>query len=308
VLGAIIVVTGGLILLDIHHGTQEWGELFEVPLMSAMFFAMVWHARRRLSAMEELQRVSEANLSLLERERHFIQDASHELRTPITVALGHAELIQRSAGDELLAQDAAVVADELLRLRRLSERLLVLAAVEHPGFLHRSRVELEPLVVDTVRRWSPTPRRWIWGEMDEATVDADVDRLQLALDALIENAVKHTRPQDSIELALRRQANEAVVAVTDSGSGIPQEVLGRIFDRFARADPARSRGHGGVGLGLSVVRAIAEAHGGSVHVRSEVGRGSRFELRLPLAPAGLESDRAPAPRSAEMLPGQIPVG
>src|SRR5437660_9479934 len=150
--------------------------------------------------MEELQRVSEANLALLQRERQFIQDASHELRTPITVALGHAELIQRNATDELLAQDAAVVADELHRLRRLSERLLVLAAAEHPGFLHRSEVDLEPLIVETVRRWSPTPRRWALGEIDEATVDADLDRLQLTLYALIENPGKQTGHDDSIDL------------------------------------------------------------------------------------------------------------
>src|SRR5207247_7696877 len=134
------------------------------------------------------------NLALLERERRFIQDASHELRTPITVALGHAELIERNASDELLAQDAAVVADELHRLRRLSNRLLVLAAAEHPGFLHRSEVDLEPLIVETVRRWSPTPRRRALGEIDEATVDADLERLQLALDARFENDVTPSGP------------------------------------------------------------------------------------------------------------------
>jgi len=308
-LTVVMLATATFILIDVSRGVQPLDEVTEVPLMAAMFVAMVWHARRRLSAMEELRRVSEANLSLLERERRFIQDASHELRTPITVALGHAELIERNAGDELLAQDAAVVADELHRLRRLSERLLVLAAAEHPGFLHRSEVDLEPMIVDTVRRWSPTPRRWTLGEIDEATVDADLDRIQLALDALIENAVKHTGPEDSIELALSRQADMAVVVVADTGSGIPPEELDRIFDRFARADPARNRDRGGVGLGLSVVRAIAEAHGGSVRVRSTLGRGSSFELRLPLAPARLGPERPEASsRSVETVPGQIPVG
>ena len=308
-LAAVMLSTATFILIDVSRGVQPLDEITEVPLMAAMFVAMVWHARRRLSAMEELQRISEANLALLERERRFIQDASHELRTPITVALGHAELIQRQAGDELLARDVSVVADELHRLRRLSDRLLVLAAAEHPGFLHRSEVDLEPLIVETVRRWSPTPRRWALGETDEATVDADLDRLQLALDALIENAVKHTGPEDSIELALSRRGDLAVVVVTDTGSGIPPDVLDRIFDRFARADPARNRDRGGVGLGLSLVRAIAEAHHGSVRVRSTLGRGSSFELRLPLASARLGADRAgAASHPAETVPGQIPVG
>ena len=84
--------------------------------MAAMFVAMVWHARRRLTAMEEAERVSLDNVRLLERERRFVQDASHELRTPITVALGHAELIQRQAPDPTIAEDAAVIADELMRL------------------------------------------------------------------------------------------------------------------------------------------------------------------------------------------------
>src|SRR5439155_27197889 len=183
-----------------------------------------------------------------------------------------------------------------------------LAAAEHPGFLHKSEVDMEPLVVETLRRWSPTPRRWTLGEIDEATVDADLDRFQLALDALIENAVKHTGSEDAIELTLSREADMAVVAVSDTGSGIPPEVLDRIFDRFARADPARNRDRGGVGLGLSLVRAIAEAHGGSVRVQSTLGRGSSFELRLPLAPARLGEDRAGAAlRPTDTVPGQIPV-
>jgi signal transduction histidine kinase len=310
-LAVVMLTTGAFILIDVARQLQPLDEITEVPLMAAMFVAMVWHARRRLSAMEALQRVSEDNLALLERERRFIQDASHELRTPITVALGHAELIQRNAGDELVAQDAAVVADELLRLRRLAERLLVLAAAEHPGFLLKTTIDLEPMLVETLRRWSPTPRRWGLGDVDEATVEADRDRLQLALDALIENAVKHTAPEDSIELGLSRRENAAVLTVTDTGAGIPPETLERIFDRFARADPARNRDRGGMGLGLSVVRAIAEAHEGSVRVRSTPARGTTFEMLLPLAPAGFELGHLTNGASSvavEATAGQLPVG
>jgi signal transduction histidine kinase len=282
-LATVMLTTGTFILIDVSRGLQPIDEITEVPLMAAMFVAMVWHARRRLSAMEELERVSEDNLALLDRERRFIQDASHELRTPITVALGHAQLIQRNATDELVQEDAAVVADELHRLRRLAERLLVLAAAEHLDFLHTVPVELEELVTETLRRWSPTPRRWGLGEVSTATVAADPDRLQLAVDALVENAVKHTGPNDSIELSLTRNGRVAMLAVTDSGPGIDPEALDRIFDRFARADSSRSREKGGVGLGLSVVKTIVEAHGGSVQVRSSLGRGSRFVIRLPLA-------------------------
>jgi signal transduction histidine kinase len=139
-------------------------------------------------------------------------------------------------------------------------------------------------------------------------VEADRDRLQLALDALIENAVKHTSPEDSIELGLSRRENAAVLTVADSGGGIPPETLDRIFDRFARADPARDRDRGGMGLGLSVVRAIAEAHGGSVRVRSTPGRGTTCEMLLPLAPVGLEKAAVVSSDPAEAVVRQLPVG
>jgi signal transduction histidine kinase len=279
VLGAIIAVTGAVLIVDIARGTQPLDELTEVPLMSAMFLAMVWHARRRLIATEEMRRVSDENLQLLERERRFIQNASHELRTPITVAIGHAELLQRATDPATMASDARVVVEELMRLRRLSERLLLLASAEHPDFLHKRPVEIEPVLVEALHRWSPTPRQWRLGATDEALVEADADRLALAIDALVENAVKHTTPEDWIELSVRR--NHGVeITVADSGTGIPPEELEHIFERFARASSSRQRDKEGLGLGLSIVKTIAEAHGGTLRVRSEVGKGSEFEMVL----------------------------
>jgi signal transduction histidine kinase len=284
ILAFVMVLTGALIWIDVSKNVTPLDELTEVPLMAAMFVAMVWHARRRLTAMEETERVSMANLRLLERERRFVQDASHELGTPITVALGHAELIQRSAEDSTLAEDAAVIADELMRLRRLAVRLLLLAGTEDPEFLHAQPVDVETIVVDAVRRWTATPRHWLLGSTEEATVVADADRLKVALDALIENAVNHTREPDTIEVAIRRRGAQAVISVRDTGAGIPAADLDRIFDRFARADPGRSRHTGGFGLGLSIVKAIVDAHGGEVRVNSAVGVGTTFEILLPLSP------------------------
>jgi signal transduction histidine kinase len=279
VLGAIILVTGVVLIVDISRGTQPLDELTEVPLMAAMFLAMVWHARRRLAVTEEIRRVSEANLRLLERERQFIQNASHELRTPITIAIGHAELLHQAKDPGTIAEDALVVIQELMRLRRLAERLLILAGAEDPDFLHKRPVEVEPMLVEAVHRWLATPRQWRLGATDEAVVDADADRLALAIDALIENAVKHTKPNDWIELSVRR--NHGVeIEVADSGSGIPTKDLERIFERFASADTSGSRDAGSLGLGLAIVKTVAEAHGGSVRVRSQVGKGSAFELVL----------------------------
>ena len=281
-LGVIIVATGILLSIDIAKGAQPLDELTEVPLMAAMFLAMVWHARRRLSVMETMKEVSDANLRLLERERRFIQNASHELRTPITVAIGHAELLQRATDPSRMAADARVVVEELMRLRRLSDRLLLLAAAEDPDFLHKKRIEVEPVLVEALHRWSPTPRQWRLGATDEAVVDADADRLALAIDALVENAVKHTTVEDWIELSVRRN-HRVEISVADSGNGIPAQDLDRILERFGRSDASRLRDVGGLGLGLSIVKTIAEAHGGRLQVRSEVGKGSSFEVTLPLA-------------------------
>jgi signal transduction histidine kinase len=279
VLGAIILLTGGVLVIDVARGTQPLDEITEVPLMSAMFLAMVWHARRRLAATEEIRRVSETNLRLLEREQQFIQNASHELRTPIAIALGHAELVHQAKDPGTIADDSFVVIQELMRLRRLAERLLILAAAEDPDFLHKRPVEVEPMLVEAVHRWMATPRQWRLGATDDVVVDADADRLALAIDALVENAVKHTKPKDWIELSVRR--NHGVeIEVADSGSGIPTQDLERIFERFASADTSGSRYAGSLGLGLAIVKTVAEAHGGSVRVRSQVGKGSAFELVL----------------------------
>jgi len=282
VLTGVMVTTAAFIGIDVVRGAQPLDELTEVPLMAAMFLAMVWHARRRLTAMEEIERISTANLRLLERERRFVQDASHELRTPITVALGHAELIQRTAADPTIAEDAGVIADELMRLRRLADRLLVLAGTEDPEFLNPRPIDLDSIVAETVRRWTATPRRWLLGSAEEATVRADPERLAVALDALIENAVNHTREHDTIEVAVHRNDGTAVVSVRDTGAGIPAEDLDRIFDRFARADPGRSRHTGGSGLGLPIVRAIVQAHGGTIDVQSVEGAGTTFQISLPV--------------------------
>jgi two-component system OmpR family sensor kinase len=292
-MAAVTIATGGIIGVQVLKGQQDADYLAEVPLIALMFLVMVWHGRRRLAAteerlaaMEEVQRVSQENLRLLKQQRRFLQDASHELGTPITVALGHAELIERAVTNPVVAEDARVVTDELMRLRRLSTRMLLLASAEGPDFLHLTPVPVESVVVDALDRWGHTPRHWRLGPVAETTVLGDRDRLAVALDALLENAVAHTSPGDRIEVGARVEDEAVVLAVTDSGCGIQDADLQRIFKRFGRAEPHRSRPSGGLGLGLAIVQAIAEAHGGSVRVQSTFGHGSKFEVLLPLAPAG----------------------
>jgi signal transduction histidine kinase len=291
----VTLATGGIIVEQVVDGQQTPDYLVEVPLVALMFLAMVWQGRRRqaallerLAAMEEVQRVSAENLRLLERQHLFLLDASHELGTPITVALGHAELIQQVA-DEQVAEDARVVVGELGRLRRLASRLLLLASAPDPGFLDLAPVPADSVMMDALERWGHMPRSWQLGELAEASIPADRDRLAAALDALLENAIAHTDKGDRIELSARIQDGQAIFAVADSGYGIPEADLDRIFARFARTSPHRSRQSGGFGLGLPIARAIAEAHHGTVRVRSSPGHGSTFELAIPgtpPAPAG----------------------
>jgi signal transduction histidine kinase len=298
--GVVTLATGAIIVGQVADGQQEADYLIEVPLVALMFLAMVWHGRRRqaallerLAAMEEVQRVSRENLRLLEQQQLFLLDASHELGTPITVALGHAELIAQSVTDTVVAEDARVVIGELARLRRLSSRMLLLASAGSPGFLDVAPARTDTIVIEALGRWGYTPRRWRLGEVAEATVPVDSDRLGSALDALLENAIAHTGKDDLIELSARVKDGHVILAVADSGCGIPEADLERIFGRFSRASPYRSREVGGFGLGLPTAAAIAEAHQGSVRVNSTVGKGSTFELLIPAGPLA-ESHHQPS--------------
>jgi two-component system OmpR family sensor kinase len=299
VLSLVILGTGASIGADAFNGLQLWGELFEVPLMSAMFLAMVWHARRRQAALQTLAGVADTRASLLERQKRFLHDASHELRTPVTIARGHLELLRWETPD---APELAVALDELERIERIVAGLLLLATADQPDFVVLSDVEIDRFLEDVFMRWSEVAERAWHLDVDVAgVVRADEEALRSALDALLENAVKYTEPGGAIELSAHADGGEIVIEVADDGFGVPPEALGRIFDRFARADDARTRVQGGAGLGLAIVAAIAAAHGGRCTVEPR-RQGTTFALRLPVGrrtqhepePAGIDPIDAPA--------------
>jgi signal transduction histidine kinase len=289
VLGLVMVTTFAAISWDVFHGAQSVDELNEVPLMAAMFWLMVWHAQRRLAADSERARVSGENARLLATQRRFLQDSSHQLRTPITIALGHAELLagELDGSGSPQERDIGVVVGELVRLRRLGERLLMIAAAEDPDFLRPEPVALDRFTMEVLRKWMPTAdRAWRLGRLDAVMVDADRERLGLAVDALLENAVRHTRDGDVIQLSVESAdgGSAACMIISDTGAGIPASERDHVFERF-RSGPEPGDGRR-TGLGLALVRAVARAHGGEVLVRSDPGRGSEFEFVLPVtAPA-----------------------
>ena len=308
ILVALMVAISAATVLDVWTGTERLSGLTEVPLMTVMFVTVGWHARREAAANRRWHQISEENTRLLANQRRFLQDAAHQLRTPITIALGHAELLARELTGAQQGQDIGVVLGELTRLRRISERLLVIAASEAPDFLRPEPVDLDRFTMEAIRRWRPTaPRRWQLGWLDHVTMSADRERLGEAVDALLDNAVRHTRPDDVIKLSVVHgfDGGPARLIIADGGSGIPAGHLASIFERFRTVGDDASRG---TGLGLPLVRAVARAHGGEVTVRSEPGHGTEFQLLLPTAHGDRPgSERLTGPDPADQR-GPVPSG
>jgi signal transduction histidine kinase len=296
------VVSGGLILTDAFRGMQEWGELFEVPLMSSMFLAMVWHARRRQDAIHALEVEADEKAGLLARQEEFLHDVSHELRTPVTIAQGHLEQLLRTG---MPRPEVAVALDELGRMGRIVDQLLLLANARQPkGDDAVTELDLERFIEDVVMRWAEVaPRVWRVGELATGTLRAAPDGLRIALDALVENAVNHTEVQDVIEVRSRADRREVVIEVADEGCGVPPAALEEIFDRFGRGDDARSHPASGTGLGLAIVDAIVDAHGGHCEVSSSP-KGSEFRIVLPaVRPAAGDGEQGRLAKQATHAPG-----
>jgi signal transduction histidine kinase len=294
VLLLITATSATALTIDVMAHHQDWRGLAKVPLMGMLFLVMVWHARGRVDALRATERQAEGLHAALERQERFIHDASHELKTPVTIARGHLELL-RSDGK----QDVEIALDELRRIDAILGQLLLLATAGQPDFLRLEAIELESFLEDVFMRWCDVaPRSWRLGPVVSGTLQADPERLRTALDALLDNAVKYSDEQSAIELRARWSGqSEVVIEVEDEGIGIPRDAIGRIFARFGRADTARTRSAGGVGLGLAIVQAVADHHGGRCSVQSGP-HGSVVSLHLPV---GVACPIAPAQPLAQPL-------
>lgn len=286
ILGGVCLSTGAVLIQPVTDGQLDLQEMAEVPLMAVMFLAMAWHAHRRQRAVEVAQLLAASEHEARERERDFVRDASHEIRSPITVARGHLELMLRTGLGPSQSEDAMVAMAELDRLSHISDGLLMIARLEQPNGLYLAPVDLAETLSLSVRRWSVVaPRRWLLEVDTDAIVRADAERLGTALDALLENAVQHTEQDSRIALRVRAEgAAHVVLEVADDGPGVAPELRERIFERFYHR--GHERNPSGSGLGLSIVQAIAVAHGGEVRAQASPDGGALFALRLPvLGPA-----------------------
>jgi two-component system, OmpR family, sensor kinase len=234
-----------------------------------------------------------------DRMRRFVADASHELRTPLTTIRGFAELYRQGGSRDPAELDRLMrrIEDQAARMGLLVDDLLLLARLDQQRPLERRPVDLLALAADAVQdARAVAPDRQIelllGGEHGDRrpalVVLGDGQRLRQVLANLVGNALTHTPAGSPVEVRVGASTLDgrpgAAVEVVDHGPGLAPEQAERVFERFYRADPARSRAAGGTGLGLSIVAALVAVHGGTVQVDSDPGRGARFRLVLPLAP------------------------
>jgi signal transduction histidine kinase len=237
-------------------------------------------------------------------QREFVADASHELRTPLTVIRGQLEVLAAQpdpTGNEVRRVERLVQA-EITRISRLVDDLLLLAQSEHTGFLRIEAIELTTFVEELWDGVSLTAeRRFELGAIPPGILQADPDRLAQALRNLARNAIEHTvAPDGLVRLELEHVQPDLVrFTVIDDGPGIPPSELERVFERFHRVDPARTRSAGGAGLGLAIVRAIADTHRGRAYARAApTGEGARLALEL----AGFTPRHGPTSRASARQP------
>ena len=218
--------------------------------------------------------------------RDFVANVSHELRTPLTSLRGYAETLLAGGLDDAEHRErfVQVIRDQSMRLQAMTEDLLSLAELERPGTnLRTEPFDLQALAQGIVASFrDDAERRGLSLSLEAGPpvpVTADRARLEQAISNLVDNALKYT---DQGRVLVRTGAldGEAWCEVDDTGPGIPEPEQERVFERFYRVDKARSRERGGTGLGLAIVRHITELHGGSVTLRSELGRGSTFRMRF----------------------------
>jgi heavy metal sensor kinase len=257
---------------------------------------------------DELERLSMSLNRMIERLdeafqhiNRFSADASHELRTPLTILQLELEGIAQERGrDSSLGDQIGSALEETHRMSRIVESLLAISRLDAGEVkMDKTRLDLGELAastVDEMRLLAEEKSIPLRSHTVNVQVEGDRPRLQQVIVNLIDNAIKYTQQGGTIEVGVSSNGRAAVLEVVDNGPGIPAYALPHVFERFYRADKARSRANGGAGLGLSIVKAICTAHNAEIKVSSQEGRGSCFRVELPLAMLPVNDGAAPALR------------
>jgi len=279
---------------DLSRRVPEGPPRTEVGQLAQAFNQMLGQIESAYLARAEGER--KAQLSE-ERMRRFIADASHELRTPLTSIRGFADFYAQqgeSADPEITAHMMARIRSESIRMSALVDDLLLLAHLDEERDLMLSPVDLSSLAADAVhdfRAAAPARKTALSADPDPVVINADEARIRQVIGNLLGNAQRHTPPGTAVDVTVQSEGSEAHLAVADSGPGMAPHDAERVFERFYRADPARSPARSpaapqstgsGAGLGLSIVSALVTAHGGRVGVDTNLGQGCVFHVWLPL--------------------------
>jgi two-component system OmpR family sensor kinase len=280
-------------------GHISWDETTEIPLMFLLALLMVWNVLRRQSALTEVKRLAERDIRVSQDRERLMQLTSHELRTPLTIARGYIELLQARAQELDDVQDLVIVADELDRLSRVSDRLIRMIGLQDDTT--SEIVDIDSVLAQSVERWRVVAdRHWV---LDTEAGDAvgSPEGLRTCIDTLVENAIRYTSVGDTIRLVGSRQREHITVAVLDSGAGLKDHQVEAInavnasgHRGLSGALPggllAAGSGTGtvdrlaGTGLGLSIVREIVQARGGVLRASRAPEGGAALTLTLPLRP------------------------
>jgi signal transduction histidine kinase len=279
---SVTVATGIPLVEHARSNAIGWSETSEIVLMGVLVVLLIWHVNRHRAAQDRITQLREDELVRAQNRELAARFGSHEVRTRLTVARGFVELIRDATTDDTIRSDARLVLGELDKASTLATKLLTLVQVETAS--QRVPVHLDDLIDAIARRWAGAADRQWASSSSVGFMLGDAERVEAALDCLIENAVKFTLEGDTISIDARRDGSDVLMSVSDTGMGIPEEDLQRVFEIFQTGSAAGERA--GSGLGLAIVGTIVEARSGALAVTSTLGSGTCFTMRLPANTVG----------------------
>ncbi|MFY9914130.1 MAG: HAMP domain-containing sensor histidine kinase [Nocardioidaceae bacterium] len=274
----LVVGSGSILITQYFQGTVAIEELSEIVLMPTILAAMVWHARRRATLTEELKQIHAEEHERRVQEHEFARNTAHALRTPLTIARGHVELMRDQTNDPQVVSDAAVALGELDRLAQLAGDLLAITRLEQRQSMPAAPCDLSRLVKDAFERMCVAATRQWQLDLDAGlAVIGDTEVFRTCIDALVENAVSATDQGGIIRVYCKSSDESVLFGVADDGPGISETETDNVFRRFWRG----GQYPGGTGLGLAFVKAATEAHGGEVLVARSREGGADVMMKLP---------------------------